>query len=192
MNEPAVALREVAAARFVLALREGGSLPGLIEGDDGRLWVAKFRGAGQGAGALVAEVVAGALARSLGLPMPELVVLTLPPRFGVTDGDPEGQRWLAFLLPEDGTIGAGGLLFDAATLQGLGGPDGLVVDKDGVIFGAGFEGVFVFTPEGTHLGSIFPGSLTSNVAWGDDGSSLFITADQRLLRLRTTTRGGTV
>jgi hypothetical protein len=88
-------LRTVTATRYVLALREGGSLPGIIEGDDGRLWVTKFRGAGQGVGALLAEVVAGQLARTLGLPMPELVVLTLPPRFGVTDGDPEVNDLLA-------------------------------------------------------------------------------------------------
>ena len=88
-------LRTVGAARFVVALREGGSLPGVIEGDDGRLWVAKFRGAGQGAGALIAEIVAGELARTLALPMPELVVLELPPKFGITDGDPEVNDLLA-------------------------------------------------------------------------------------------------
>lgn len=88
-------LSRVGASRFVLALREGGSLPGIIEGDDGRLWVGKFRGAGQGAGALVAEVVAGELARALGLPMPAQVVLSLPPRFGITDGDPEVNQLLA-------------------------------------------------------------------------------------------------
>jgi hypothetical protein len=88
-------LPRVGAARFVLALREGGSLPGLVEGDDGRLWVGKFRGAGQGAAALVAEVIVGELARALGLPMPAQVVLALPPRFGVTDGDPEVDELLA-------------------------------------------------------------------------------------------------
>ena len=72
---------------------------------------------------------------------------------------------------------------------GLGGPDGLVVDLAGNIFAAGLERVFVFDAQGAHLGSIFPGSLTSNVAWGEDGSSLFITADARLLRLRVNTRG---
>lgn len=88
-------LPRVGAARFVLALREGGSLPGLVEGDDGRLWVGKFRGAGQGAAALVAEVIVGELARAVGLPMPAQVVLALPPRFSVTDGDPEVNELLA-------------------------------------------------------------------------------------------------
>lgn len=82
-------LRRVSAARYVTPLREGGSLPGVIEGDDQRLWVVKFRGAGQGAGALLAEIVAGQLATAIGLPMPELVLLSVPPRFGVSDGDPE-------------------------------------------------------------------------------------------------------
>ncbi|HVV88608.1 MAG TPA: HipA family kinase, partial [Kofleriaceae bacterium] len=88
-------LPRVLAARFVVALREGGSLPGVIEGDDGRLWVGKFRGAGQGAAALVAEVIGGELARALGLPMPAQVVLGVPPRFGITDGDPEVNELLA-------------------------------------------------------------------------------------------------
>jgi gluconolactonase len=81
------------------------------------------------------------------------------------------------------------VLFDAANLSGLGGPDGLVIDQAGTIFATGLERVFVFAPDGTHLGSIFPGSLTSNVAWGEDGFSLFITADRRLLRLRLGTCG---
>lgn len=82
-------LRRVLAARYVVPLREGGSLPGVLEGDDKKLWVGKFRGAGQGAGALLAEVVAGKLASALLLPIPEIVLLQLPPRFGITDGDPE-------------------------------------------------------------------------------------------------------
>ncbi|MBK9032781.1 MAG: aminotransferase class I and II [Myxococcales bacterium] len=86
---PPPPLPHITATRFVQALREGGSLPGLIEADDGRLWVVKFRGAGQGVGALVAEVIAGRLAAALALPMPDLAVLTIPPKFGVTDGDPE-------------------------------------------------------------------------------------------------------
>jgi hypothetical protein len=61
------ALRRVTATRYVTPLREGGSLPGLVEADDDGLYVVKFRGAGQGPGALVAEVLAGELARALGL-----------------------------------------------------------------------------------------------------------------------------
>lgn len=82
-------LARVAAARYVVPLREGGSLPGVIEGDDGRMWVGKFRGAGQGVAALIAEVIAGELARAAGFAVPELVVLELPAGFGKSDGDPE-------------------------------------------------------------------------------------------------------
>ncbi len=76
------ALREVGVTRYVEPLREGGSLPGLVEADDDGLYVAKFRGAGQGPGALVAEVVVGELARALGLPVPELVALVAAGRAG--------------------------------------------------------------------------------------------------------------
>jgi hypothetical protein len=88
------AVRSVSATRYVTPLREGGSLPGLVEADDDGLYVAKFRGAGQGPGALVAEVVAGELARALGLPVPELVLLELDPQIGVAEPDPEIQDLL--------------------------------------------------------------------------------------------------
>src|SRR5213592_3276411 len=88
------ALPEIAAIRYVTPLREGGSLPGLVEADDDGLYVVKFRGAGQGPGALVAEVVAGELARALGLPVPELVVVDLDPQIGVAEPDPEIQDLL--------------------------------------------------------------------------------------------------
>ena len=88
------AVRAVSATRYVTPLREGGSLPGLVEADDDGLYVVKFRGAGQGPGALVAEVVAGELARSLGLPVPELVRVELDPQIGVAEPDPEIQDLL--------------------------------------------------------------------------------------------------
>ena len=88
------AVRTVSATRYVTPLREGGSLPGLVEADDDGLYVVKFRGAGQGPGALVAEVVAGELARALGLPVPELVSVELDPQIGVAEPDPEIQDLL--------------------------------------------------------------------------------------------------
>ncbi|MER5639009.1 HipA family kinase [Kitasatospora sp. NPDC002227] len=72
-------LHEVMAVRYVTPLREGGSMPGLVEGDDHRLYVLKWVGAAQGRKALVAEVLAGELGRGLGLPVPELVRLDLDP-----------------------------------------------------------------------------------------------------------------
>jgi hypothetical protein len=87
-------LRQVAATRYVTPLREGGSLPALVEADDDGLYVLKFRGAGQGRKALVAEVVAGELARSLGFLVPELVTASLDPALGRAEPDPEIQDLL--------------------------------------------------------------------------------------------------
>ncbi|MDX6678509.1 MAG: hypothetical protein QOE31_2561 [Solirubrobacteraceae bacterium] len=88
-------LRRVTATRYVAPLREGGSLPGLLEADDDGMYVTKFSGAGQGAGALVAEVLAGELARAIGLPVPELVVIDVAPELGHAEPDPEIQELLA-------------------------------------------------------------------------------------------------
>ena len=88
-------LRTVTATRYVTPLREGGSLPALVEGDDDGLYVLKFRGAGQGPKALVAELVVGELARALGLPVPEIVLAELHPELGHAEPDPEIQDLIA-------------------------------------------------------------------------------------------------
>lgn len=79
------------AVRYVVPLREGGSLPAVVDTDADGLFVAKFRGAGQGARALVAELIVGGLARAAGLPVPDLALIHLDPAFGRTEGDPEIQ-----------------------------------------------------------------------------------------------------
>jgi hypothetical protein len=84
-------LRTVTATRYVTPLREGGSLPAVVEADDLGTYVLKFRGAGQGRKALVAELVAGELARVLGLSVPEVVLVELDPELGRTEPDPEIQ-----------------------------------------------------------------------------------------------------
>jgi len=84
-------LRSVCATRYVTPLREGGSLPGLIEADDSGLYVTKFRAAGQGTLALVAEVIVGELARAIGLPVPEQVIIRIDPALGLAEPDPEIQ-----------------------------------------------------------------------------------------------------
>jgi hypothetical protein len=81
--------RAVAATRYVTPLREGGSLPGLVEADDDGLYVVKFRAAGQGPKALVAELVAGELAAGVGLPVPELVLVDVAAELGRAEPDPE-------------------------------------------------------------------------------------------------------
>ena len=84
-------MRTVTATRYVTPLREGGSLPAVVEADDDGLYVLKFRGAGQGCRALIAELVAGELARALGLAMPELVFAQLDAELARTEPDPEIQ-----------------------------------------------------------------------------------------------------
>jgi hypothetical protein len=87
-------LRTVTATRYVTALREGGSLPAVVEADDDGLYVVKFRGAGQGPKALIAELVAGEIARALGLLVPELVLADVDPALGQNEPDQEIQDLL--------------------------------------------------------------------------------------------------
>jgi hypothetical protein len=86
-----VPLRTVDATRYVTPLREGGSLPALVEADDDGLYVLKFRGAGQGPKALIAELVAGEIARAVGLAVPEIVLVELDPDLARTEPDAEIQ-----------------------------------------------------------------------------------------------------
>lgn len=81
--------RTIRVTRYVTPLREGGSLPAIVEADDDGMYVLKFRGAGQGPKALIAELVAGELGRALGLPIPEIVFAELDPDLARTEPDPE-------------------------------------------------------------------------------------------------------
>ena len=87
-------LRTVNVTRYITPLREGGSLPALAEADDEFTYVLKFRGAGHGTKALIAELIGGEIARMLGLPVPELVFANLDEAFGRTEGDEEIQDLL--------------------------------------------------------------------------------------------------
>jgi hypothetical protein len=84
-------VRTVIATRYVTPLREGGSLPAIVEADDDGMYVLKFRGAGQGAKSLIAELVAGEIARASGLLIPEIVFVELDPELARTEPDPEIQ-----------------------------------------------------------------------------------------------------
>jgi HipA-like kinase len=86
-----MSLRTVVATRYVTPLREGGSLPAIVEADDDGMYVLKFRGAGQGPKALIAELVAGEIARAAGLPVPEIVFVELDADLARTEPDPEIQ-----------------------------------------------------------------------------------------------------
>src|SRR3984885_9045715 len=87
-------LRTVNVTRYVTPLREGGSLPAIAEADDGFLYVLKFRGAGQGVKALIAELIGGEIARTLGLRVPEIVMANIDTAFGRTEADEEIQDLL--------------------------------------------------------------------------------------------------
>lgn len=88
-------IRTVNATEYVTPLREGGSLPAIVDGDDDGSYVVKFRGAGQGVRALVAELISGEMARALGLPVPEIVLVQLDGRMARTEPDAEIQELLA-------------------------------------------------------------------------------------------------
>lgn len=102
-------LPTLSATRYVQPLREGGSLPAVVETADGSLYVVKFRGAGHGAKALVAELLCGLLASTLGLPTPAPAVVDVAPSFGAAEPDPEIQHILS---------GSHGLNVGAAYLDG--------------------------------------------------------------------------
>jgi gluconolactonase len=99
--------------------------------------------------------------------------------------------WMAYDVRADGTLGKGRVFADSSKYykEGDGVPDGLKVDTRGNVFATGPGGVLVYTPDGTLLGRILTGVPTANVAFGEDGATLFITANHRVLRLRTKTRG---
>ncbi len=89
-------IRTVEVVRYLMPLREGGSMPGLVEADDGFLYVIKFRGAGQGKKALIAELIGGEMARAIGLKIPELVLMNLDNSFSKSEADEEIQDLLKF------------------------------------------------------------------------------------------------
>jgi gluconolactonase len=109
----------------------------------------------------------------------------------VANSQAHAPIWKAFPVKADGTLGASRLFFDSIKLHrpGDGVPDGLKLDDHGNLFATGPGGVLVIAPDGTLLGRIVTGVPTANVAWGEDGATLFVTANHRVLRLRTQTRG---
>jgi gluconolactonase len=109
----------------------------------------------------------------------------------VAQSDPQAALWRAFDVKPDGTIGDGRVFFDATSWVGKykGLPDGMTVDAAGNVFATGPGGVNVFAPDGAFLGRINPGEATANCTFGDDGSTLYITADMYLCRIRTNTKG---
>ncbi len=109
----------------------------------------------------------------------------------ISNADSLNAVWMVFEVKADGTIENGKVLFNATTWAKTkpGVPDGMKVDREGNIFAAGPGGIHVISPDGKHLGSIETGVPTGNLAWGEDGSSLFITSNTNVYRLKLTTKG---
>lgn len=109
----------------------------------------------------------------------------------VSDVDPKRTAWLAYDVKEDGTITNGRVFFDATRWhrEPFFGPDGFKVDRQGNLFGARPGGISVIAPDGTLLGTIETGRPASNVAWGEDGRTLFVTGGSTVHRIRLSTKG---
>ena len=109
----------------------------------------------------------------------------------VANSDPDHAVWMAFPVNADGTLGKGRVFYDVTkltkTMAGL--PDGMKIDAQGHLFASGPGGIYIFTPDAELLGRIDTGQRTANCNWGEDGSTLFMTADTYLCRLRTSTKG---
>ena len=107
----------------------------------------------------------------------------------VANSDEAQKVWMAYDVQEDGTIANGRVFFDVTseTVEGL--PDGLKVDTAGNVFATGPGGVWIFNPDGKHLGTIQPDEVPANAAWGDDGRTLYMTARTGLYRIGLSTEG---
>lgn len=113
-------------------------------------------------------------------------------RIYVAQSDEKAAIWRVFDMNADGTFGAGRVLFDATKMVGSarrGLPDGLKIDTDGNLWATGPGGVLILTPEGKHLGTIVTGQATANCAFGDDGRTLYMTADNYLMRVKVKAKG---
>jgi len=107
----------------------------------------------------------------------------------VANSDPEHKVWMAYGVKDDGTIDAGRVFADVTAETGKGLPDGLKLDKQGNLYLTGPGGVWVYAPDGTHLGTIQPEEVPANVGWGDDGKTLYMTARTGLYRITLTAEG---
>lgn len=103
----------------------------------------------------------------------------------VANSDGNRKVWMRYAVSADGRLASGDVFFDATSFSEGGLPDGLKVDLAGNLFATGPGGVLVFTPSGEHLGTIRVPQTCANVAWGDDGKTLYITANTAVYRVRT-------
>jgi gluconolactonase len=125
------------------------------------------------------------------LPRPNGIAFSPDEKYLYVDNSEPQKVWVRYAVNADGSLShAGKLLFDATSDNSPGAPDGMKVDRNGNIYSAGPGGVWIFSPDGKHLGTIRTPEKTSNVAWGDeDGKTLYITASSSVYRVRTIVGG---
>lgn len=124
------------------------------------------------------------------LPRPNGIAFSPDEKTLYVDNSEPKKFWMKYSVKPDGTLDNGTMLFDASGDKSPGSPDGMKVDRKGNIYSAGPGGVWIFSPEGQHLGTIHTPDRTSNVAWGDaDGKTLYITASSTVYRVKTKVGG---
>ncbi|HVV46463.1 MAG TPA: SMP-30/gluconolactonase/LRE family protein, partial [Bryobacteraceae bacterium] len=102
----------------------------------------------------------------------------------VSNSDETKRFWMRYDVAADGTVSNGRVFFDLANAKEQGIPDGMKVDSQGNVYASGPEGIWVFSPDGKHTGTIQPGETAANAGWGEDGKSLYITASTSVYRIR--------
>ncbi len=107
----------------------------------------------------------------------------------VSNSDERKRLWMKYDVAADGTVSNGRVFYDLAGAKERGIPDGMKVDSQGNVYASGPEGVWVFSPDGKHLGTIQPGETAANCAWGEDGKTLYITASTSIYRIRVNIPG---
>ncbi len=107
----------------------------------------------------------------------------------VANSDRSDKVWYAYDVLEDGTLGSGRVFYDVNDQEAPGAADGMAIDRNGNLFATGPGGIWVISPDGTHLGSIQPDEVPANVSWGDDGNTLYMTGRTGLYRIRLNTGG---
>jgi gluconolactonase len=107
----------------------------------------------------------------------------------VSNSDPAHKIWMMYDVAADGTVKNGRLMADATSDPGSGNPDGMKLDANGNIYGAGPGGLWIFSPTGKHIGTVKMPEVVSNCTWGDDGKSLYITARTSVYRIRLSVPG---
>jgi gluconolactonase len=107
----------------------------------------------------------------------------------VSNSDEKKRFWMRYDVAADGTVTNGRVFFDLASAKEQGIPDGMKVDSQGNVYASGPEGIWVFSPDGKHIGTIQPGETAANAGWGEDGKSLYITASTSVYRIRVNVPG---